>query len=164
MQHRSILTVLLCLAIGLAGASAHAHPPTRSRAAQDADRAVHLADRAGRRLLGLLDQSRLAQNRQQVACLDRRLSQVNSFARALESRRLRLADAEQRGDEATVRHEHSVIRTIARQLREVDREGTACVVGPRSTDRRTIVEVTISRDVPNEDVSRFGEAARRRWE
>ena len=158
-----LASYLIPLSIAFVATSAHADAP--SRASRDAESAVHFADVAGRRLLGLLGDARTGRNPQQVACVDEKLTQVNSFARILQERRQRLLSAEARGDAAAARYESMVIRNLHTQLRQLEREGRACLFpGAEAADGVTIVEVIVDRDVPNLDLSLdSAEERRRRW-
>jgi len=75
---------------------------------------------------------------------------------ALAELRLRSGDAE------GARHERFVIRTMHRQLRALERAGRACVMPEVETDGRTVVEVIIGPEVPDEDPSVLSEEERRR--
>lgn len=147
----------------LAGAPALADAPSRSHAVREADGALHVASLAGRRLLGLLDDARRRGDARQVACVDVKLTQVNSFARTLSDRRTRLVRATRRGDEAAARHERRVIGTLHAQVQTLEREGRACVFpGAGEADGRTVVEVLVDGDVPDEDPALLTDAERRR--
>ena len=135
---------------------------TPSSALREADVALHDATLAGRRLLQVLDETRRSGDRARSRCVDVKLSQVNSFQRVLSERRARLAAAIARGDEETARHHRVVIRTLHRQLRAAERAGRACVMPEVEADGRTVVEVIISPDVPDEDPSILSEEERRR--
>lgn len=162
LRHPHTLALAAVLGLTLV---APARAEDRSPAAREADGALHFADRAGRRLLGLLDRARSNRSPRQVACVDGKLTQINSFGRTLADRRARLLAAEGRGDAATVRHERRVIRTMHARLRELEREGRACVFpGAAARGSHTVVEVIIDEDVPDVDPSRFGDAGgRSRW-
>lgn len=144
---------LLILAPALLGAGlavaapAHADPPPIS---QEADLALAQADRDAVRLLRLLDESRRAHHVGRIACVDRQLSQLNSFGRILAFHRERLIAAQQRGDGAAVARERATIRRLTRDLRDINRAGLACVFPPAGQSDRTIVVVTISPDTPEE--------------
>lgn len=154
----SLLVLSLILAVP---GAAFADEP--SAAVRDADRAIHFADVAGRRLLGLLGEARLDRNPRQVRCVDGTLMQVNAFTRILNDRRGRLLAAERRGDAGAVRYEQMVIRNLHARLRELEREGRACVFpGAEAVDGRTVVEVIVDSGVPNEDPSILTEEERRR--
>ena len=160
MRLSSLLLTIPMLLAGVAGA--HAEEPA-SRALREADGAVHFADLAGRRLLGLLDGARLGGDQRQMRCVDVKLTQVNSFGRILLGRRDRLVRAEASGDEPAARHERMVIRNLHAQVRRLEREGRACVFpGADSGDGRTIVEVIVDRSVPDEDPSLLTDEERRR--
>jgi hypothetical protein len=158
-----MLCPLLVLALLGLAAPAAANPP-RSSAALEADRAIDAASLAGRRLLILLDRTRLAGDRRRTSCVDSKLSEVNSFRRMLEERRLRLLAAESRGDAGGATHERRVVRTLSEQLRRLEVQGRRCVSPEAGQRDETEVIVTVAPDVPDEDPSRFTEADRqRRW-
>ncbi|MEQ8457442.1 MAG: hypothetical protein RLO52_47240 [Sandaracinaceae bacterium] len=148
------------LACSLVALPALANPP--APAVREADVAVHDATLAGRRLLHVLDQTRRSGDPTRVRCVDVRLAQVNSFQRMLGERRARLLSAMERGDAEGTRHERFVIRTMHRQLRALERAGRACVMPEVETDGRTVVEVIIGPEVPDEDPSVLSEEERRR--
>lgn len=156
-------SLLLVFTMSLTAAAAARADENASRAIHEADGAVHFADLAGRRLLGLLDGARLGGNQRQMRCVDVKLTQVNSFGRTLSDRRERLLRAEANSDEAAARHERMVIRNLLAQVRRLEREGRACVFpGADSADGRTIVEVIVDRSVPDEDPSLLTDEERRR--
>lgn len=161
---------VLLPALGLFGvillgsvAPATANPP-RSAAAREADRAIDAAWLAGRRLLILLDRTRLSGDPRRASCVDSKLSEVNSFRRMLEERRARLLDAESRGDAGDASHERRVVQTLHEQLRRLEVQGRRCVFPEAGRRDQTVVIVTVAPDVPNEDPSLLTEADRqRRW-
>jgi len=138
-------TLVLCLSLPAA-----ANPPP---AVREANLALVRADQEAVRLLRLLDQSRLSRNVAQISCVDTSLSQINSFSRILELRRDRIQAASARRDAATVAHERRIVRRIYRQLRDVAREGRACVYPSAGDDDRTIVEVLIDPRVRHQDLT-----------
>ena len=154
---RALLTVLAILLVPL-GASAD--PP--SAGAREADEAARSATLAGQRLLRMLVEARLRGDAPRAACVDGTLAQANSFGRSILDRRERLLAAQQRGDQSATAHERAVIRTLAVQLRRIEREGRACV-HPETGERGTVVTVLIGPEVPREeDPSLFTEDDRRR--
>lgn len=155
---RSFCSIAFLSSLLAAPAAATAPAP----AVREADVALHEATLAGRRLLQVLDQTRRGGDAAQIRCVDGKLSQVNSFQRMLGERRARLLSAMQRGDAEGARHERFVIRTMHRQLRALERAGRACVMPEVETDGRTVVEVIIGPEVPDEDPSILSEEERRR--
>lgn len=141
-----LLTLALLGAGVVVAAPAHADPP----ASQEADLALAQADRDAVRLLRLLDESRRARHVGRIACVDRQLSQLNSFGRILAFHRERLIAAQQRGDGAAVARERATIRRLTNDLRDINRAGLACVFPPAGQSDRTVVVVTISPDTPEE--------------
>ena len=121
--------------------------------ASDADLAIDAADRAARRLLALLDQTRRARDVSRISCVDRKLSQVNSIARTLTDRRQRLREATARGDAAEVAHQRRVVRSLVAQLREAERAGRACVYPEANVENRTVETVTIDPSIRHRDLS-----------
>ena len=158
---RSLIPSLLVLTLLGVAAPAAANPP-RSAAALEADRAIDAAFLAGRRLLVLLDRTRLSGDQRRASCVDTKLSEVNSFRRMLEERRQRLLDAEARGDADGASHERRVVRTLHLQLRRLEVRGRQCVFPEAGQRDQTVVVVTVSPDVPHEDPSLFSEADRQR--
>jgi hypothetical protein len=154
---RRVLAILLVLA---APCAAFADPP--SRAASFAEQAASSATLAGQRLLRLLDQTRLARDRERTACVDRELAVVNSFGRRILERRERLLAAEQRGDRAEARYQSLVIRTLLEQLRRAEREGRACIDAQANEPGSTVVTVVREAGLPHEDPSVLTEADRLR--
>jgi hypothetical protein len=130
--------------------------PVRSAAVREADQATGTAGLASQRLLRLLDQTRLARDPRRIACVDAKLSEVNSFARMISFRRERLIEAEERGDEGAAVHAQRVIRSLVSQLRRVEREGRACVDSFVIAHEHTIVETELDPDLPDEDLAPTG--------
>lgn len=133
--------------------SALADLPERSAAVREADHATGTAGLASQRLLRLLDETRLARDPRRIACVDEKLTEVNSFGRMIAWRRDRLIEAETRGDHRAAIHERRVIRTLVAQLRRVEREGRACVDHFASARETTIVETELSPGLPEEDLA-----------
>lgn len=128
----------------------------RSAAQHDALVARTVADRASRRVLALLGQSRAERNPAHERCIDGKLSQIHGFSRMIEERHRRLSDAERRGDAGLVAHERQAIRRLAVQLRTLERDAVRCLYPElEGDDGRTVVVVTVSRDVPDEDVGAY---------
>lgn len=144
---RATWTTALVLCLSLPAA---ADPPAAER---EANLALIRADREAVRMLRLLDQSRLSRNVAQITCVDTSLSQINSFSRILELRRDRIRVASAAHDEATVAHEQRIVRRIYGQLRDVAREGRACVYPSAGEDDRTVVEVLIDPAVRHQDLT-----------
>lgn len=119
----------------------------------DADAAIDAADRAARRLLVLLDQSRLRRDTTRISCVDQKLSQVNSLARTLADRGRRLREADARGDAAEVAHQRRVLRTLVAQLQDAERAGRACVHAEANVENGTVVTVTIHPSIRHQDLS-----------
>jgi len=138
-------TLVLCLAL-----PASADPPPAER---EANLALIRADREAVRLLRLLDHSRLSRNVAQIRCVDASLSQINSFSRILELRRDRIHAAARRGDQATVAHERRIVRRMYHQLRDIAREGRACVYPSADEGDQTVVEVLIDPDIRHQDLT-----------
>lgn len=143
-----------CILFGTSAASAD--PPARTVA--EADRAIRLAQIESRRLLGLLDQSRLRHDRRSEQCVDDKLAQVNSFSRMLLDRRRRLVADDGQTVES---RERALIRAMVRQLRDVAREGRACVFPAAGGPSTTIVEVLAEPNLPHRDLSRVPDRTRR---
>jgi hypothetical protein len=142
----TVLRAALLAGLTVAGAASPARadpPPVR-----EVDRTLVQVDREAVRLLRLLDESRRAHAVTQIACVDRQLSQLNSFGRVLSLHRDRLVDALERGDAAAATRERQVIRRVTGQLVQIARAGRACVYPPAGEADRTVVVVTISPDTP----------------
>ncbi|MCC6873878.1 MAG: hypothetical protein IT378_06145 [Sandaracinaceae bacterium] len=128
----------------------------RSAAQHDALVARTVAEGASRRVLALLGQSRAERNPTHARCIDGKLSQIHGFSRMIEERHRRLSDAERRGDAGLVAHERQAIRRLAVQLRTLERDAVRCLYPElEGDDGRTVVVVTVSRDVPDEDVGAY---------
>jgi hypothetical protein len=155
------LACTLALIAPLCAATAWADPP-RSSGAREADRAAQSAMLASHRLLRLLDEARRAGDRSGSACVDGKLSQVNSFARRILDQRQRLRAAERRGDGSGAAHVRTVLRTLRAQMQRLEREGRACV-DALAEERGTTVVTIVDRDVPEEEPSLLTEEDRRRW-
>ena len=148
MRSMLVRGAVIC-ALLLPASLGHANPP----GVRDADRAIHAAELAGRRLLMLLDRSRRAHDVARIACVDQRLTQVNSFGRILGERREQLVAARSRGDRAEVVHLTRVIRTMSRQIRIFEREGRECVFPGAGAADRTVVTVTVDPSIRHQDLS-----------
>ncbi|MCA9604771.1 MAG: hypothetical protein KC619_04225 [Myxococcales bacterium] len=145
---RAALVAACLVGAGLVGAApVQADPPPPTR---EADLALAQVDRDAVRLLRLLDESRRARHLARIACVDRQLSQLNSFGRILLLHRERLVTATQHGDGATAARERAIIRRVTVDVRDITREGLACVYPPAGQADHTVVEVTISADTPVE--------------
>lgn len=154
---------VLLLACALGPATAHADPAQHAAALEEAERAVRRADLAGQRLLRVLDEARLARDVRGAACVNDKLSQVNSHGRMILDRASRLRDAAARGDDAAVRRERLVIRNLSAHLARLEREGRACIYPEPRERAGTVVVTIVDPDVPDEDPSLWTEADRRRW-
>lgn len=148
MRSMLVRGVVLCALLS-APTLAAADPP----ASREADAAVRAADRSGRRLLILLDQSRRARDVARIACVDLMLSQVNSFGRMLSERRRRLGEAQARGDALEIAHLRRVLRRMVSQVTTLERQGRACVYPEAMEADRTVVTVTIDSSVRHQDLS-----------
>jgi hypothetical protein len=146
-MRRSI--ALLC-ALLLAPLTVAAEAP-RSAASREARSAVATADLAGQRLLRLLGETRRAGDARRAACVDEKLTEVNSFARMISLRSQRLVAADGRGDRGETARERIVLRNLVSQLRRLEREGRACVE-PVVEGGSTEVTVLIAPDTPREDL------------
>jgi hypothetical protein len=162
---RRLLPVLVLSSLLASPALAAADDAPRSRAVREADGAVRFADRAGRRLLSLLDRARREGDARRVSCVDAKLTQVNSFARLVADRRRRLVAAEARDDAGAAAHERRVIRTLRAQIRTLEEEGRACVFpGADQASGQTVVTVIVDPRVVPADDRLLGDAdRRRRW-
>lgn len=127
-----------------------ADPP--DPAIEEANSALVRAARAGRVMLTLLDETRRSGDTQQSRCVDRALTQINSFTQNLERRRDRLQSALARGDHAYAAHEQRVIRIVEAQVRDRQLAGRACVFGRLpARSGQTVVQMTVDRAVPQHD-------------
>lgn len=124
----------------------------------EADRAIRLAQIESRRLLTLLDRSRVRHDARGERCVDRKLAQVNSFSRMLVDRRRRLAAAD---DSRAAARERAIIVRVVRQLRDVAREGRACVFPAAGGPSTTVVEILEAPDMPHRDLSQVPDRQRR---
>lgn len=157
-----VLIPSFVLALVLPAAVASANPSERAAAMREADAAARSAELAGQRLLRVLDEARLSGGQRRVACVDGRLSQVNSFTRMILDRRERLRAAVARGDDAAAAHERSVIRNLRAQLARIEREGRSCVHPEAGDSGSTVVVTIVDPEVPDEDPSLWNDG-RRRW-
>lgn len=155
----------LAVTLTLVSASpAAANPPT-SPALEQANTALTRSSRAGRMMLTLLDEARRSGNTQKSQCVDRALSQINSFTQNLEQRRNRLEAALTRGDDTEARHQQRVIQTVFAQVRARQAAGRACLYGHVPVGHGvTVVEMIVDEEVPRyRDLSAEAAHRRRQW-
>jgi len=89
----------------------------------------------------------------QIACVDQKLSQINSFGRMLSTRRRDLDEARARRDPREVAHLRRVLRTMVSQVRVLEREGLACIYPSAGEDDHTVVTVTVDPSIRHRDLT-----------
>ncbi|MFK7988327.1 MAG: hypothetical protein AB8I08_20065 [Sandaracinaceae bacterium] len=165
MRNTPLLAALtMALTLILASPAAADPPSLRTSSLEQANTALARSSRASRMMLTLLDEARRSGNAQKSQCVDRALSQINSFTQNLEQRRDRLRDAIARGDETEAAHQQRVIRTVYAQVRARQAAGRACLYGDVPVGHNvTVVEMYVDEEVPrHRDLS--ADAFRsRRW-
>lgn len=157
--HFAALVVGLTLALA---APAAADPPS---ALEQANTALDRSSRASRMMLSLLDEARRSRNPRTSQCVDRALSQINSFTQNLEQRRNRLEDALARGDRLEAAHQRRVIQRVYAQVRDRQAAGRACLYGNVPVGHNvTVVEMVVDAEVPqHRDLSADAADRGRRW-
>ncbi len=162
-----------CLFASAAGSSAQervaadesrpAAPVRRAGVPDTADGARELANRVHRRGESLsrrvafhLDEARRDGDARRAACLDGVLSQVNAALRMVGMRIERVEQAIRAGDAGRRRHEVSVLGVLDARFAELDAATRTCNgERPDAQQTGTRVIVTVDRDVPRGDPTRF---------
>lgn len=148
MRSMLVRGAVIC-ALLTAPSLASADPP----GARQPNAATRAAVHSGRRLLIMLDRSRRSRNALQIACVELKLSEVNSFARMLSDRQIRLGEARARGDAREVAHLRRVLRRMLAQIQILEREGRACVYPEALEEDRTVLTVSIDPAIRRLDLS-----------